>query len=151
MLKPYLCVACEKVIIGKDNIASLISLFSKMTVTVQPGNEPPSNAVVPREWFVFSIWETGPGDETRGYDLVTQILYPDGAQFGEIAKQRLAIEPGKRAQVTVQVPGFPVGQIGDYSVKTWIEENQKIVLEPIVFRLGVEWLRQEPSSAAKLT
>jgi len=48
------------------------------------------------------------------------------------------IEANKRSQRSVQVPGFPVGQFGDYSVLTWIEENQNRVFGPIEFKIGIE-------------
>lgn len=145
MLKPYICVGCEKVIIGQDNVPSLISLFSKMIVAVPTGSEVPKDAVVPTNWFVFSIWETEPGDEVKKYVLVMRILYPDGTGFGNTAKQPLVIEKGKRAQMTLQVQGMPIGQVGDYTVQTWIEESDRKVVGPIEFKFGIEWREQEPA------
>ena len=79
-----------------------------------------------------------PGDENRHYVLRTQILYPDKSQFGEILKSKIPIEPNNRAQMIMQFVGFPVGQLGDYTVRTWIEENETRVVGPIEFDLGVE-------------
>ena len=75
MLKPYVCVACEKVILAKDNVASLIGLFSKIILTVPADTELPKNAVSPKEWAVFSIWDIDPGDEKKQYEM--QKVYPD--------------------------------------------------------------------------
>src|SRR6266478_9928 len=147
MLKPYVYVACEKVIIAKDDVASLIGLFSKIILTVPPGVEIPLNAVTPKEWVVFSIWDTGPGDERRKYILCTQFLYPDKSQFGETAKAAINVEPNKRAQMLVQIPGFPIGQVGEYIVRSWIEENEQRVFGPIEFGIGLEIVRQEASQA----
>jgi len=137
MLKPYVCVACEKAILAQDGVASLISLFSKIILTVPAGTEIPQNAVAPKEWAVFSIWDPEPGDEIRTYFLCTQILYPDETQYGEIAKSKFNIEVGKRAQMHIQIQGFPIGQTGEYKIRTWIEENQKRVSDPIQFGIGV--------------
>lgn len=136
--QPYVCVACEKVILSKDNVASLIGLFSKIVITIPAGTEIPKNALSPKEWAVFSIWDPDPGDENRHYMLLTQILYPDKSQFGEILKSKIPIEPNARAQMLMQFVGFPVGQVGDYTVRTWIEENETRVVGPIEFKLGVE-------------
>lgn len=137
--QPYVCVACEKVILSKDtSVASLIGLFSKIVFTIPAGIEIPKNAVSPKEWAVFSIWDPDPGDENRHYVLRTQILYPDKSQFGEILKSKIPIEPNARAQMIMQFVGFPVGQVGDYTVRTWIEENETRVVGPIEFKLGVE-------------
>ncbi|SRR5712692_906941 len=143
MLTPYVCVACEKVIAAKDDVASLIGLFSRLIVTVPVEIEIPPNAATPKEWAVFSIWFVEPGDEHGEYMLCTQILYPDKSQFGEITKIRIKIEPNKRSQMTMQFNGFPIGQIGEYIVRTWVEENQQRVFGPIEFGLGLEIVRQE--------
>jgi hypothetical protein len=138
MLKPYLCVACEKVIINQpDSVASLISLFSKMILTIPEGTEVPKNAVAPKEWAVFSIWDPQPGDELRNYSLCTQILYPDGTQYGEIVKSKVNIEPNKRAQISVQIQGLPMGQAGEYKIRTWIEEDGRQVGDVIQFGIEV--------------
>src|SRR6266481_6594003 len=143
MLRPYTCVVCEKVLIAKDDVPSLISLFSKLIVTVPAGTKVPSNAVAPREWTVFSIWQTEPGDENREYMLCTQFLYPDKTQFADISRSKIKIEPNKRAQMLVQVPGFPIGQFGHYTIRTWIEESKHMVVGPIEFTVELEIVRQE--------
>lgn len=137
MLKPYVCVACEKIILAQDGVASLIALFNKIILTVPAGTEIPRNAVTPKDWAVFSIWDPEPGDELRTYFLCTQILYPDGTQFAEIAKVKFNIEPSKRAQMNVQIQGFPIGQAGEYKIHTWIEENNKKISDPIQFGIEV--------------
>jgi hypothetical protein len=142
MLRPYVCVACEKVILAADNVASLISLFSKIIVTVPAETEIPKNAVTPKEWAVFSIWDTDPGDEQKEYMLCTQVLYPDQSQFGEVAKSRMKIELNKQTQMSIQAVGFPIGQVGHYTVRTWIEENTKIVHGPIEFKIEVKITKQ---------
>ena len=138
MLKPYICVACEKVILAADGAASLISLFSKIVIGVPVATEIPRNAVAPKEWAVFSIWCPEQGDELKNFEICTQFIYPDLTQFGDIVRHQINVEQGKRAQVLVQVPGFPIGQVGPYTVRTWIEEGGKKVSEPIEFKIELE-------------
>ncbi len=145
MLKLYVCVACEKVIIDQDGVASLIGLFNKLTLTPQKNQEIPRNAVAPKEWAVFSAWDTEPGDELKEYLFCLQILYPDKSQFAEIFKNKMKVELNKRSQVKTMIPGFPVGQPGFYTVRNWIEESNKMVAGPIEFKMEVEILKQEPS------
>src|SRR6266436_9855406 len=133
MLKPYVCVACEKVICAKDDVASLIGLFSKFIITVPPETEIPSNGVTPKEWAVFSSWDCEPGDEHLAFTLCTQFLYPDQTQYGDLNKHKLKVEPNKRVQAAVQLNGFPIGQLGEYKVRTWIEENDQTIFPPIEF------------------
>ena len=144
MLSPYVCVVCEKVIFAKDDVASLINLFNKMVMAVpEEAPEIPKNAVAPKEWAVFSSWNTELGDELKEYFLCTQVLYPDKSQFGDVARLKMKIESGKRFQAGVQILGFPVGQVGTYSVSTWVEENQGIVVNPIEFTFEVEISRKK--------
>lgn len=149
MLRPHVCVVCEKVITSMESIPSLISLFRKITLTI-PADAPeiPGNAVAPKEWAVFSSWDPELGDEHREYFLCTQVLYPDGSPFGEIARARINVQPNSRANVTVQMVGFPIGQTGDYKVKTWVEENQETVLGPIELKIEVEVIRGQQLSSA---
>jgi|SRR5882762_3695633 len=141
MLKPYVYVACEKVIVAKDDVASLINLFSKIIFTVPAGTEIPRNAVGPREWSVFSIWDPEPGDENREYVLCTEVLYPDKSQFAQTFRHRIPIQPNKRAQMAVNIIGFPLGQPGEHTIRTWIELENERVFGPIEFGIGLEIVR----------
>ncbi len=142
MLKLYACVACEKVIIDQDGVASLIGLFNKFILTPQKDQEIPKNAVAPKEWAVFGAWDTEPGDELKEYIFCMQMFYPDKSQFGEIFKNKMKVELNKRTQVKTNIPGFPVGQPGFYTIRTWIEESNKMVAGPIEFKMEVEILKQ---------
>jgi len=139
MLKPDVCVACEKVIIDENGIASLIGLFGKIGFIAPKGIEIPKNAVAPKEWAVFSSWDVEPGDELKDYFACMQLLYPDKSQFGDIIKNKLKIEPNKsKSQWRTTILGFPVGQVGPYTVRVWVEEANKVVIEPIEIILEVE-------------
>jgi hypothetical protein len=139
MLKPYVCVACEKVIVSKESdVPSLIGLLSRVVLTVPAEFEIPKDAVAPKEWFVFSIWDAEPGDEQSEYFLCTQVVYPDKTQFGNLSKLKIPVEPKKRSQMVIQMQGFPIGLVGFYTVRTWIEAGEQIVVGPIEFKLELE-------------
>lgn len=140
MLKPYVCVACEKVIINQDGVPSLIGLFNKIIIAVPNVEELPKNAVAPYPWAVFPAWDVEPGDELKEYDFCVLILYPDKSQFGEVMKSKLKIETNKRSQIKVEVLGFPVGQQGPYTIRAWLEEGNEAVFGPVEFNLAVEVL-----------
>src|SRR5208282_6911412 len=108
MLTPYVFVACEKVIVGQDGVCSLIALFSRIILNLPVGTEIPKDAVAPREWSIFSMWNTEPGDETREYTSCAEILYPDKTPFHPIPKTKMKIEANKKSQVAIQVLGFPI-------------------------------------------
>jgi len=142
MLKPFVCVPCEKVIIAKEaDVPSLIGLISRLILTVPADTDIPKDAVAPKEWFVFSIWDSEPGDEQREFVLCTQVVYPDKTQFGQIGKLKIPVEPKKRSQMLIQLQGFPIGQAGTYTVRTWVEEKEQLVVGPLEFTIEVEIIR----------
>lgn len=141
MLKPYVHVVCEKVILDqqRNGTASLIGLFGKITITVAETTEIPRDAVAPKEWFIYSSWDTELEDTGKPFVLCTEVFYPDGTQFGSTQRLTvLKIDPPKRAQAIVMVQGFPIGQPGFYTVRTWVEENNERVVEPQELRIELE-------------
>src|SRR5260370_11828094 len=127
MLKPFICVPCEKVVIAKEgDVPSLIGIISRLTLTVPAETDIPRDAVAPREWVIFSVWDPEPGDEQREYVLCTQIVYPDQTQFGQVGKLKIPVAPKKRSQMLIQIQGFPIGQAGTYTVRTWVEEKEQV-------------------------
>jgi hypothetical protein len=151
MLKPYVCVACEKVITDQpiegdpssQGVPSLISLFNKLILQV-PADLPeiPKNAVAPRDWAIYSAWDNEPGDELKKYFLCTQIIYPDKSPFGQITRMLINVQPKRRSQMIARVQGFPLGQTGFYTVRTWLEENSQMVGSPIEFMIELEIKKQ---------
>jgi len=116
-----------------------------MLVSEQPTNIP-ANAVVPKDWAIYSSWDNEIGDEQKEYIICTQIFYPDKSPFGVAGKNPLRIEPNKRSQNIVRLNGLPIGQTGLYTVRTWIEENEQTVVGPIEFSFALETkLQDQPS------
>jgi hypothetical protein len=147
MLKPYVCVACEKVIIDQpvegdpssQGVPSLINLFNRLILQVAADSpEIPKNAVAPKEWAIYSSWDNEPGDEQKEYFFCTQILYPDQTPFGQVSRISISVQPKYRSQVVARIQGFPLGQPGFYTVRAWLEENKLMVGSPIEFKLELE-------------
>ncbi len=143
MLKPYAYIAGEKVIVDQDGVASVIGLFNKVILNLPPGASVPNNAVAPKDWSVYTAWDIDAGDELRDLMFCLQIFYPDKTQFGEITKIKMNLERDKRAQLKINIQGFPIGQKGAYTVRSWIEENGDLVAGPLEFSISVEINIQE--------
>lgn len=147
MLRQTVIAACEKVIVSADLDVSLITLFDKLTVEVAPGIEFPATFVAAKEWALFSKWLPEPGDELKEYVHCFQMMYPDQSPFGNVVRQKLRIESNKQTQNIMKMVGFPIGQRGTYTVRIWVEQDEKVVLEPIDLKLEVEWkTTQSPPS-----
>jgi len=89
------------------------------------------------QWAIFSSWDAESGDELNEYMICMQVLYPDGDQFGEITKAKLNIQANRRSQFNSQVIGFPVGQLGKYTVRVWIESDNKAAVQPVEIKIEV--------------
>lgn len=156
MLTPSICAICEKVIFDQQvglprspgppqvGPASLIGLFSKIYISIPPGGpEIPANAVTPREWAIYSAWDPEPGDEERNYFFCGQIFYPNGEAYGSQVRIPINVISGQRSQALVRVAGFPIGQIGTYCVRVWLEEDAKKVGNPIDLKVELAIASQE--------
>jgi len=137
MLRPQAFVLCEKVLLDKNDVPSLIAVFSKVTAVVN--GEVPANAVVPKEWCIFTSWLIELSDVGKQYTQAYRVVYPNGEQFGEPVRIPLQILPGKRhSQTIANSQGLPVGQNGLYTVESWVEEGDKKIGESISLQFEIE-------------
>jgi hypothetical protein len=128
----YIFVVCEKVIVDKSEVASLISLFTTMSVAKPLGSPPreiPTNAVVPKEWAVFSSWDWDDADDGREYTQRIEVLFPDHTLFVKL-EQKLLMISRRRIQTIAPISGFPIGQQGFYTVRLWLELDGVSICEP---------------------
>lgn len=132
----YAFVACEKIILDKNDVASLISLFTIVTATV-PADVPP-NAAIPKEWAIFSSWDCEEGDEGKEYIQHVEILHPDGSIFLVVPDAKFTLEPGRKHQILNPVLGLPIGQQGDCKVNMWLEQNGETVFRARPIALQVK-------------
>lgn len=137
MLRPYVFLVCEKVIVDKNEVPSLIGVFNKITIAVN--GDVPSNAVVPKEWCIFTSWVVEPDDVGKHYTQICRILYPNGEQFGEDGRIELQFPPGKRnSQAIANSQGLPIGQNGLCTVECWIEEDTRKTGDSISLQFEIE-------------
>jgi hypothetical protein len=151
----YIFAICEKVVMDKEERASLISLFNTISAQLLPSSENiPSNAVAPKEWWVFSSWETKPEDVGKEYRQVIQLLYPNGEPFGQSIGLNFTPQADKAySQVTVTGMGFPIGQEGRYTLKMWLEYGGSTIFEatPIIVTVNHKKLTSLPANFITLT
>jgi hypothetical protein len=138
MFRPYVCVACEKVLFEQDDVASLVRLFSKVILKVANEAEIPPNAVAPKEWAIYSAWDADSGDEVGETLLCIEILYPDGSLFGERARIKMNVGEGRRSQVKADILGFPIGQKGAYNVRAWVEKDNQVASDVVRLKIDLE-------------
>jgi hypothetical protein len=138
MPRLYAFVVCEKVILDESGTASLISLFDTITGGVPQGVTIPPNAIAPKEWVIFVAWQWTDADAGKTYTQSIEMLYPDNTPFGVKNSTTFVIQPGKRHQFRVQSNGFPIGQIGTYTIRMWLEHNGVEVVPRHIVHINVQ-------------
>jgi hypothetical protein len=142
MPKLYVFAICEKVITDASGVPSLIGLFNKITAATAPGAEIPASAVAPKEYAIFTSWDVEPSDIGKEYTELYEMFYPDGSQFGERNRLKVAMGHGKRSNCSANAYALPIGQAGLYTVRTWLEDDQgRVIFEPISLQFEVEVIR----------
>ena len=133
-MKLLLAAPCNLVSIDQQLGHSLIGVFHDIAVKVPPDTEIPANALLPKEWAVFSKWLLSPGEEGEEYFLVSEIYWPDGTMLNQIKVK--APDPNANSITFVlRNQAFPFGQNGKVKILIWIEkedgEGIKLVHESI--------------------
>jgi hypothetical protein len=138
-------VPCEKIIIDKDGAHSLINVMLNAAIAVQrqEGGKPaeqtevPRNAVMPHQWWIYSLWRPSPEDVGASFEQVYQVYWPDGEKFAET---RLAFEQKDATvqQTSFYFLGFPVGQEGQLRIVSWLDRGGHRVSD-----INEAWVRLE--------
>jgi hypothetical protein len=138
-------LACEKVIIDKDGAHSLINVMQSAAVTLQQQepNKPPepipmqSNAVMPTTWWIYAVWKPSTDDVDRSFEQVYQLYWPSGEKFVE-TRLPFVQKDDKMQQTSFYFLGFPVGQVGDLKIISWLDSQGQRVTEIMETAVRVE-------------
>lgn len=111
---------CEKIIRDPAGAASLISVFQEITLNLPAETKLPTNAVLPKEWAVYALWQITDAEMNRAYRQTVEVLWPDGSTF---FKQAIAVTSDRPDWMTVvmNLGGFPGGQTGKIAIKVWMD------------------------------
>jgi len=139
-----LFAACEKVIVDESGLASLISLAQEVTVFHKRGTSPAKNAVGPQQWCIFSLWNQSPGDAGKTFVQVIQILWPDKTEF-KTHRQLFTFTHDKPHQLSINITGFPIGQVGPVAVNMWLEIDSQRVTDTFSWIVSLKHEEQAAS------
>ena len=129
-------VPCEKIILDDRGNASLVILLQGVGVQLGKEETIQKNAITPKEWAVFTLWEPIPEDRGKMFDQVIQLLWPDGNEFSR-SKLPFRVQEGRTHQNSANIIGFPVGQAGKLTLNMWLEEDSHKVGEVYSYPLSV--------------
>jgi hypothetical protein len=158
-MKHIATLTCEKVIVDQRNVHSLISLISRAEIGALPGapqpQEPepiPMNAVIPKEWYVFSMWLPSAEEVGKSFHQVMQIYWPNGDKYSD-SKLPFSVTDVGPVHNSFHSIGMPVGQEGELKIVTWLEENDERITDifdaHLTIKHGIPITRTPATTQAK--
>lgn len=121
MIRLLFFAACEKVIIGDDHRASLISVMEGINLAgdaVEGGI--PKDAVMPTRWTAISLWHrTKSISKPVKYEARVQVLYPSKAVFKglDLIVPFTVTNEHMNFRNTFTFGGLPIGEEGIYHIQ----------------------------------
>ena len=130
---------CEKVIVDKREVHSLINLIQNVEIETSP--DIPKNAVGPNQWCIYTMWVPATEDVGRKFEQVYQVYWPDGEKFYE-SRFEFTQSNQDIQQITFGLTGFPVGQSGRLRIITWLDHDGHRVSEILETSINVKHIPQ---------
>jgi hypothetical protein len=136
-MKLLFATACNVVLTDAEWGHSLIGVFDTIKIQVPAATEFPPNALLPREWVVFSKWQLETEDAGHNYVLICDITLPDGTLFANYHLAAPKPTENQTIAFVVRNPGLPMGQNGRIKAVMHLEEGKKVASENVEVSVGV--------------
>ena len=147
MPRLLLFVACEKVIVDqRTNMISLMSLLQDVNVQIPPGTPfPPSNAIIPMQWTIVSIFLAEPGDSGKQFEQRSALVNSNNVTLVHTPVAPFALT--EQYRVTSQINGMPVGNAGRLNVKCYLREKGTNAWQEIGegYPINIKWQSSPPT------
>jgi hypothetical protein len=139
MAKLTILAACEKVIVDRQGLPSLISIFQRINVPMQ--KEPfPENALVPFPWVIFALWQHTDDELNKDFIQHTEVITPDGKMFAKMqTKFKITEADDRQSKNHIVVNGIPVWAEGFITVNVWLEGFED---DKVDYKFFVTYLKQ---------
>jgi hypothetical protein len=149
-MKLLLAAPCNLALQDPEVGHSLIGVFHEIKIQIPlDAAEIPSNAMIPREWSIFSKFSLDPEEEGKDYTLKTDVFWPDGTIL--ISHALDAKQPTKDGVAFIaKLQAFPMGQQGIVRINESLTSEGKVVFGPIKLEVKIEIERILPPTEEKL-
>lgn len=145
-MKLLIATPCQMVITDKEAGLghSLIAVFHLLKIRVSETAEVPSNALLPKEWAVFSKWKLDPIESQKKIKLVTEAFWPNGDPLFKNELASIDVIDGQTAFI-VRNMGFPIGQNGSIKIILSIFVDDELAHAPVELDMEVELIKDLPA------
>jgi hypothetical protein len=121
MPKLIIFAACEKVIIDRAQIPSLIGIFQGLNIQLT-GEPMPEKAVTPMRWAIFTCWQHDPEEKGTEFTQYMEVVTPSGEYFikGE-TKFKVTEDNDLQGKIVYDLNSIPVHEEGFFTVRVWYD------------------------------
>jgi hypothetical protein len=128
-------LVCEKVILDKQDVPTLVAVIGGIKFQVNPAvpgvpSPLPPDAIAPQPWAIFTVWHCDPEDVGKTFRQKSELVMPDQSIFGPMKADLPFVGKANQNNNVVNIVGFPVGVIGIWNVKLWLESADGQVIVP---------------------
>lgn len=140
MPKLLALLVCERVIIDRQGMPSLINVFQKMNI--QLADAPlPEKAVSPGRWAVFSLWQHEESEKEKPFTQILEVIVPSGEMFVTSEQEFKTVGPeDTQSKISIEFGSLPIWQEGIIQVRVALKGSD----EPAhVYKFEVKYLPKE--------
>ncbi len=113
---------CELVLIGQDNLVSLIQIMNEVTLSGDFPNPLPPKAAMPLKWSVFAQWEASDEEAGQQFEQRIQMVRDDVMAFESMSN--FTIEAGKPVhRMIANLTFFPLVSGGLYRMRLSVRRS----------------------------
>jgi hypothetical protein len=129
MPKLTILAACEKFIIDRAELPSLINIFQNLDV--QLANEAiPEHAITPLKWSVFTLWQHTLEELDVEFIQHLEVIAPNGKKFIASSTRFKVTSPrGLQTKIGYELQALPISNEGVFTVRVWLESTPDLISE----------------------
>lgn len=116
---------CEKVIVDRAQVPSLIAIFQGFNVQLT-GEPMPEKALTPIRWSVFTNWQHEPEEVGQEFTQNVEIITPSGEVFMKgVQKFKISDAQGQQSRIGYDLVSLPVHEEGIFKVHVWLDDDSE--------------------------
>jgi hypothetical protein len=123
---------------------SLIAVFHDLSIRVPESAEVPTNALLPKEWAIFSKWRIDPTEGGKKIKLICEAFWPNG---DPLFRSELPAAQIIKNQTTfiIRNLGFPMGQNGIIRIVLSVFVEDELAHDPVELEINFRLEKDLPA------
>jgi len=129
MPKLTILAVCEKLIVDRTELPSLINIFQNIDLQLT-GEPMPEKAITPLKWYVFTLWQHTPEERDVEFIQHCEIITPKGEQFmAGTTRFKVTGPRDLQSKIGSEFQVLPISDEGFITVRVWLDGAQDSTAE----------------------